>query len=119
MALKIRITPPALDDLANIETYIKDECGNPTAAKRNVKKIMKSYLNLSSSPYTGFSVKGKYGIDTPFRALVSGRYVIIYEIDESANLVEILNVFHGKQNYIKTLFPDCDEVFDYEETKDM
>jgi plasmid stabilization system protein ParE len=104
--MKIWVTPPARQDLRDIRTYISDEFNNPTAAKRAAQKIIKSYSKLANSPYLGFSVKGRYGIDTPFRALVSGRYIVFYEVDESAGLVSILNVFHHKQNYIKTLFPD-------------
>ena len=116
MALRIKITPPASEDLVNIEAYIKDEFDNPTAAKRTVKKIMKSYLTLSKSPYAGFSAKGKYGANTHYRVLISGQYVIFYEVNETDNIVNIINIFHSKQNYIRKLFPDFEYDIDEEES---
>jgi plasmid stabilization system protein ParE len=118
MGLRIEVTVPASDDLVNIETYIKEAYATPVAAKRAVRQIMKSYKSLSFSPYAGFSIKGKYGIDTPARILVSGQYIIFYRVIESENLIKILRVFHGMQNYIKKLFPDYKYDIDEEDFKD-
>jgi|GEM_PF-3612746 len=59
----------------------------------------------------------------PLRVLVSGNYLIMYEVKEEINLIEIDKIYHSKQNYIKRMFPDfqynldeedLEQDFDYE-----
>ena len=104
--MKIKLTLEAIEDIALIKRYIREEFGNPIAANRAANNIAKSYKQLKTMPHMGVSLRLKYGIDTPSRVLVSGSYIIFYEVKESEKFVEILNIFHSKQNYIKTLFPD-------------
>ncbi|MCL2055488.1 MAG: type II toxin-antitoxin system RelE/ParE family toxin [Oscillospiraceae bacterium] len=113
--MKVQVTPPARQDIKNIETYIKEEFDNPTAAKRAAAKIIKSAKSLGLSPYKGFSAKGKYGIDTSYRILVREQYLIFYEVNEDTDIVNIVNVFHSKQNYINKLFPGFQYEYDIDE----
>jgi plasmid stabilization system protein ParE len=57
-------------------------------------------------PYMGVSLRSKYDIDTPVRYLVSGNYLVFYEI--GSECVEVKRIIHGKRDYINILFPDHD-----------
>jgi plasmid stabilization system protein ParE len=112
--VKLRVAPTALNDLKDIETYITDEYDNPTAAKRIVKKIITSYLILTTTPYIGVSLRSKHDIDTSVRFLISGNYLVFYEVNNIH--IEIKRIIHGKRDYIKILFPNhADELEDTED----
>ncbi|MCL2109872.1 MAG: type II toxin-antitoxin system RelE/ParE family toxin [Oscillospiraceae bacterium] len=108
--LKIRVAPAALDDLKNIGEYITNEYDNPAAAKRITKKIINSYSKLADTPYIGISLRMRYTLDTPVRFIVSGNYLVFYEVND--DYVGIKRIIHGKRDYIKILFPDCGGVGD-------
>ncbi len=100
--MKIDIAPIAYEDLKDIYSYISNKLTNPTAAERTVKKITQSYLLLADSPYIGASLKSKLQIDTPYRFLVSGNYLIFYLIKEDR--VIISRIIYGRRNYSKLFF---------------
>ncbi|MGN1058860.1 MAG: type II toxin-antitoxin system RelE/ParE family toxin [Clostridia bacterium] len=101
---KIRLSPLALSDLKEIKEYITDELCNPIAANRIVTKIIKDYSLLETSPKLGPSLSSIVHIDTDYRFLVSGKYIIFYkEDDEYASIYRIL---YGARDYIKILFSD-------------
>jgi addiction module RelE/StbE family toxin len=102
--MKLRVAPTALNDLKDIETYIISEYENPSAAKRIVKKIISAYLKLPFSPYIGVSLSSKYDIDVSVRFIISGNYLVFYEIND--DYIEIKRIIHSKRDYIKILFPD-------------
>ena len=56
---KLRITPAAASDLAEIKAYISLELHNPQAAQRIVKSITHDLRHLQQNPYLGFSVSAK------------------------------------------------------------
>lgn len=101
--MTLKVSPAALQDLKDIQQYISQSLNNPIAAKRTVQKIIKTYLQLSDSPFIGTSLNTKISIVTPYRYLVSGNYLIFYVVKD--NTVEINRVIYGKRDYIKILFP--------------
>ena len=110
---KIRLSPLALSDLKEIKEYITDELCNPPAANRIVTKIMKDYSLLEASPMLGPSLSSIVRIDTDYRFLVSGKYIIFYKTENE--YVSIYRILYGARDYIKILFSDKlteDEVFE-------
>ncbi|MGN1417309.1 MAG: type II toxin-antitoxin system RelE/ParE family toxin [Oscillospiraceae bacterium] len=100
--MKLCVSPAALQDLKDIKEYISEVLCNPTAAKRTVKKIISEYKTLTDSPYIGTSLKTKINIDTPFRYLVSGNYLIFYQVND--NIIEIHRIIYGRRDYIRKIF---------------
>ena len=101
---KIRLSPLALSDLKEIKEYITDELCNPIAANRIVTKIIKDYSLLETSPKLGSSLSSIVHIDTDYRFLVSGKYIIFYKEDDE--YVSIYRILYGARDYIKILFSD-------------
>ena len=77
---KLRITPAAASDLAEIKAYISLELHNPQAAQRIVRNITHDLGHLQQNPHLGFAVSAKIGRETDLRALLSGNYFLFYRI---------------------------------------
>lgn len=85
--MKLRFTPQARSDLAEIHDYIAQD--NPQAARRVIAILRKSAEALPSNPLVGRS-----GRVAGTRELAVGRFpfVLAYRVD--ADEVHILSVIH-------------------------
>lgn len=107
--MKLHISPAALQDLKDIKNYISYTLCNHSAAIRIVKNIITSYLKLADSPFIGISLRSKVNFDTPYRYIISGSYLVFYQINHET--VEILRVIYARRDYIKILFNiDCEKI---------
>jgi plasmid stabilization system protein ParE len=90
--MKLRFTPRALDDLANIADFIGAH--DPAAAKR-VRAAIYGTLRLLIS----FPQLGRMQAVENVHKIVTRRYgyIVYYLIDERADAVVILNVKHPAQ----------------------
>ena len=99
---KLRITPAAASDLAEIKAYISLELHNPQAAQRIVRSITHNLRHLQQNPHLGFSVSAKTGRETDLRALLSGNYFLFYRVEIEA--VQVARILDGRQDYLRVLF---------------
>ena len=99
---KLRITPAAASDLAEIKAYISLELHNPQAAQRIVKSITHDLRHLQQNPHLGFSVSAKTARETDLRALLSGNYFLFYRVEIEA--VQVARILDGRQDYLRVLF---------------
>lgn len=99
---KLRITPVAANDLAEIKAYISLELHNPQAAQRIVKSITNDLRHLQQNPHLGFSVSAKTGKETDLRALLSGNYFLFYRVEYET--VQVARILDGRQDYLRVLF---------------
>ena len=106
--MKVKLTPEAINDIAEIKSYIREEFGNSIAANRAAINIAKSYKQLKAMPYMGVALRSKVNIDTPYRLIVSGNYLVFYEVNKNDNLIDVIRIIHSKRNYTKILFPNYD-----------
>ena len=113
--MKLKLTPAAIDDIAEIKKYIREEYDNPTAANRIAEKIRKSYKQLKTTPFIGKRLDAVVEVQTDYRVLVCGKYLIFYEAEES--IVSIHRVIHGKRDYCRLLF-DISFVDDLEDEQE-
>ena len=102
MKYEIHVSPDARDDLKNINDYIKDTLRNPTAAGRITEMLVAEIERLADNPDIGPSISSRFGIRTEYRYLVADDYVIVYVKRSSS--VRIIDVFNGRQDYLKILF---------------
>ncbi len=109
--MKLRLAPEAIEDITGIKQYIREELGNPAASNRIAGKIVKSYKQLKASPYIVAPLRSKVSFETTMRFLVTGNYLIFYDVNEKESFVEITRILHGKRNFLKILF-QLDEVSD-------
>lgn len=96
MFYNIELTKDAKVDLDNISKYLEEYGVNN---KKVIEKINMDIINLRFMPRTHKTLLSYENPDGEYRRLVSGRYIIIYQIKE--NQINILRVFSEKQNYLK------------------
>ena len=91
--MKLRFTPRALENLAEIAGYLGAR--NPVAADRVREAIDESVQKL-----TAFPLIGRRQTERGVRRLVTRRYryLVYYLVDEAADEVVILNVKHRAQD---------------------
>lgn len=104
--MKLKINYEAINDIAEIKRYIREECCNPAAAERIVNKITAKYKLLKTSPYIGTKLNAIVEIKSEYRYLVCGNYIIIYSV--LSDHVEVARIIYGRRDYAKTIF-GCDE----------
>lgn len=91
--MKIRYRRRAQLDVENIYDYIQQR--NPRAANQVVARIRYAAERLGALPYIGHVGRAR---GTYEWAVVGVPYIIVYEIDETADEIAIIAVFHGAQD---------------------
>ncbi len=104
--MKLLISPAALQDLKDIKQYISVDLCSPSATERTIRKIISAYSNLLYQPFIGTQLSAKINIDSQYRYLVSGNYLIFYQVNQD---IEIHRVIYGRRDYIKILFDIADD----------
>ncbi len=100
--MKLRFTPRAMNDLTMIRRFIRDEYGNPKAAKRITDSIFAQCANLKQFPRFGTALSARFAVDTDVRDLVCEGYMIFYRVE--GDFVSVGAVLHGKTDYLDVLF---------------
>lgn len=91
--MKIRYRQRALRDIDNIHEYIAER--NPRAAREVVARIRSAADRLGTWPRAGHIGRAR---GTYEWVVVGLPYIIVYEIDEEADELAIIAVFHGAQD---------------------
>jgi toxin ParE1/3/4 len=90
--MKVRYRRRALLDIENIHEYIQKR--NPRAATDVVARIRRAVDRLAIWPYVGHAGRDA---GTYEWVVVGLPYIIVYEVDEVADEIGIIAVFHGAQ----------------------
>ena len=98
--MKLRFTPAAIVDLEEIFNYIADKLANPDAVRNIISGIYKSCAALKGDPMLGMELRKKIGRDVDGRCLVSGNYLIVYDVDE---VVSIIRIFDTRTDYLRVI----------------
>lgn len=101
--MKLQISPEVRRDLLDIKDYIANDLENPAAAQNTVSKIMKSIRVLVGFPDSGAPLSSILDIQTNYRFLVSGNYLVFYR--HEGDIVYIVRVLFAGRDYMKILFP--------------
>ena len=78
--------------------------GNPSAAEQVADKIISAIERLRVFPEMGAPLHCDGQLKVQDRFLVSGSYMIFYEMIESD--VYINRILYGRRDYLKILFPE-------------
>lgn len=89
--MRVEWADAALTDRAAIIEYLLPR--NPHAAKRILLRLIDATTDLALFPYMG-----REGTDDTREWVVAHPYVLLYEVDESARLVQILRIWHMSQD---------------------
>ncbi|MCR4441629.1 MAG: type II toxin-antitoxin system RelE/ParE family toxin [Peptococcaceae bacterium] len=99
---KLKISPEAKDDLAEIKGYISQE-----ADVNLVSKITKKIRGLSEHPGIGAPLSSVVDIQTDYRFLACANYLIFYRCEDG--IVFVSRILYGRRNYTRILFGDLPE----------
>jgi plasmid stabilization system protein ParE len=94
---------PAQRDLARLREFLRQAGVAQTKGDTIIRDLVKSIHALAKNPLKGYRVGGRYGFYTPYRALVAGRYLAIYEVVDKR--VKIRRIYHQRENYLAELLP--------------
>lgn len=97
----------AVDDLDAAVDYISYDLGSPKAAEKLLKSILDKARLFASFPGAGAVLRTQSGIDTGYRYMTVGNWMVFFSTEDSRALV--VRVLYGKSNYLKTLFEKADE----------
>ena len=104
---KVRLTPEAVRDLSEIRRYISVELGNPSAAQRIVGSITENLRLLERHALAGPSVEALTGHPTDLRILVCGKYIAIYNAENST--ASVARIMIARQDTIRVLFGNIEK----------
>jgi toxin ParE1/3/4 len=91
--MRVRYRRRAQIDIENIHEFIGKH--SPRAATEVVARIRSAADRLGALPYMGHAGRAR---GTYEWCVVGLPYVIVYEIDEAAQEVAVIAVFHGAQD---------------------
>jgi plasmid stabilization system protein ParE len=98
----------AQSDLRRLKVFLVSAGVTENRAGEIVRGIVERLRILQDNSRIGFSIGGKYGFETPYRGLVCGKYIAIYEpIDtKDGGRIEIRRIYHGREDYLSQLMPE-------------
>ena len=89
-------------DLDEIWEYIASELKSSSAAENTINKIMNEVDQLQDFAEVGTMLSSLIDIESNYRFLVSGNYLIFYRVNN--NDVYVDRILYGRRDYIKVLF---------------
>ena len=95
-------SPEAVDDLNAAADYIEFELAITLAAKRHVESVIEKAELFADTPGAGMALRTARGIDTGYRYLLCGNWMVFLEHRQDRAIV--VRVLYAKSNYMKTLF---------------
>lgn len=91
--MKVVVREAAALDIDAIYSWIAQD--NPRAAAMMVERIR---LRINLLAFPGLSHIGRPGLVEGTRELVEPPYIIVYEVDETADEISVLAVMHGARD---------------------
>ena len=100
--IKIIYKHQAVLDIRQTQEYIAQTLGNKKAAQKLVASILKAISLLEENPMMGISMEARF--EKNFYTFFCSRQAFgFYEISED-NMLSILRVLDGQQDYLAILF---------------
>ena len=104
MKNKIHYAVEARRDLDDIWDYIVTDLCNASAAERVVSDIMDVVDQLESFSEMGALLASIANVDSDYRYLISGNYLIFYRI--SGTDIYVDRILYGRRDYLRISFGD-------------
>jgi toxin ParE1/3/4 len=103
MSYTVKFTDTAKDDLREIAFYIAEQSKDKALAKRFVSELRETCKILETFPGSGALPRDRVLKSAGQRFLVHKDYLIFYVVEEEIQVVYILAVFNGKQDYMRVM----------------
>ena len=104
----LHLSESAQDDLDEIKAYISEELENSSAALSTVGRITDSIRILRNHAMAGAPLSSVADVDSDYRFLVSGNYMVFYRASGSEVYVD--RILYGRRDYLRVLFGDTPEI---------
>lgn len=104
MKNKIHYAVEACRDLDDIWDYIVTDLCNASAAERVVNDILDVVEQLENFSEMGALLASIANVDSDYRFIVSGNYLIFYRV--SGMDVYVDRILYGRRDYLRILFGD-------------
>ena len=105
--MELAWSPAAVDDLEAAVDYIESELASPMAARRLVDSVIEKAQLFADVPGAGTTLRTLNGIDTGYRYMVSGNWMVFLECDNGRALV--VRVLYATSDYMRTLCGEIDD----------
>ena len=103
MNYTVRFTETAKGDLREIAFNIADQSKEPAIAKGFVLELRETCHRLTELPGQEALPKDRILRSMGYRYLSHKGYLIFYLTDEQKHIVDIMVIFHEKQDYIRVM----------------
>lgn len=104
--MELAWSPAAVDDLEAAVDYIESEIASPMAARCLVDSVIEKAQLFADVPGAGTALRALNGIDTGYRYMVCGNWMVFLECDNGRALV--VRVLYANSGYMRTLFGEID-----------
>ena len=104
--MELAWSPAAVDDLDAAVDCIESELASSMAARRLVDSVSERAQLCADVPGAGTVLRTLNGIDTGYRYMVCGNWMVFLECDSGRALV--VRVLYAKSDYMRTLFGEID-----------
>lgn len=104
MKNNISYSPESQYDLDEIWDYISFELCNPQAAENTINNILIAIDKLEIFVYAGTLLSSVTDLESDYRFLVSGNYMVFYRVNEQNIFID--RILYGRRNYLHILFPN-------------
>lgn len=102
MRYKLHYSTQSRRDLDEVWDYIATELQDPSSTTRIVNAIMDSNNQLTDFAEMGASLSSIANVESDYRFLVHGNYLIFYRIEGDEIYVD--RVLYGRRDYLRILF---------------
>lgn len=99
--MRLSVSQPAADDLANIAAYVS--AGSVQSAAALLDRLERAFRRLEAMPMLG---KSRDDLQPGIRTWVEAPYVIAYRVD--ADVLRIVRVIHGRRDFSNVGFDDLE-----------
>ena len=107
MKNNIYYSQEARRDLDAIWDYLVSELQSTSAAEHTVSSILDAAGHLETFPEMGAPLSSIFPIESDYRFLVRGNYLIFYRTSGEAVYVD--RILYGRRDYLRILFEDFRE----------
>ena len=103
MRWSILYSAKAKEDLQSIFEYISDALFEPDTAAKQIRTIMGEISSLNEMPMRYRLYEVEPWDSRGMRIFPIGKYVVLYQPDESVSVVNIVRIMYGGRNISKQL----------------
>lgn len=105
--MELAWSPAAVGDFEATVGYIESELASPMAARRLVDSVIEKAQLFADVPGAGTALRALNGIDTGYRYMTSGSWMVFLSCGSGRALV--VRVLYAKSDYMRTLFGEIGE----------